>query len=109
MSKHNLLTQEELSTFQLDMTLINYIELYRNKYNLKKEEMNILDWGCGKGKSTLKLRERGYNTYGVDVDIEPIHNGINLFKEKGYDSSILQVLSVKGTTDFPDNYFHFTF
>ena len=109
MSKHRLLTQDEFSTFELDQTLVNHIELYRKTSNLKKEEMNILDWGCGRGNSTLKLKELGYNTYEVDIDIEPIQNGINLFKEKGYDSSTLQVLSEKGITDFPNNYFHFTF
>jgi len=109
MSKHCVLTAEEFSQFTPRKRTIHYIELYRKQKNLNKNEMNILDWGCGRGRDVLWLRENGYNAYGIDVDMEPIQNGIGLFQEKGYNTSLLQLLSSSGKTDFPDEIFHFTF
>lgn len=101
--------EEEFLTFISNKRTLHYIDAYRKKRNLKREEMNILDWGCGRGRDVLWLREQGYNAYGVDIDIESIRNGINLFKAKGYDDLTLGLLSPEGKTNFPDNFFHFTF
>ena len=109
MSKHSTLTVEEFSKYTPNERTIHYLETYCNKRNLKREEMNILDWGCGRGREVLWLREQGYNAYGIDIDIEPIRNGIELFKAKGYEDSSLRLLSPDGKTDFPDDFFHFTF
>jgi SAM-dependent methyltransferase len=69
--------------------------------------MNILDWGCGRGRTVLWLKTQGYNAFGTDIDPIPIQNGIELFISKGYDNSILKLLSSEGKTDFPDNFFDF--
>ena len=106
MSKHHLLTQEEFSEYSLDKRTFEVIEACRRENMLEKEEMNILDWGCGRGNCVLWLREKGYNAYGVDMDTEPINNGIGLFETKGYDKSALSVLSPEGKADFSDGYFH---
>ena len=108
MTNYNLL-EEEFSKFTIHPRTIHVIEKYRKKKNLRKEEINILDWGCGRGRETLWLREKGYNTYGVDIDIEAISNGIGLFKYKGYDNSTLRLIGTEGKTDFPDNFFHVIF
>ena len=109
MSKNLILTEEEFSTFKPNKNTLNYIETYRKKNGLKRAEMNILDWGCGRGREVLWLRKEGYNAYGIDIDNGPISNGIGLFKAKGYEDSTLRLLSSDGKTDFPDDYFHFTF
>lgn len=109
MSKHSILTEEEFQKFTPNRRTLNYIEACRKKKGLKREEMNILDWGCGRGREVLWLRKEGYNAYGIDIDNEPINNGIGLFKVKGYEDSTLRLLSSDGKTDFPNDYFHFTF
>lgn len=106
MSKHKKLTQEEFADYSLEKKFPAYLEAHRTKNKLKKEEMNVLDWGCGRGADVLWLREHGYNAYGVDIDSEPISNGIELFKAKGYDASTLTQLSPEGKTGFPDGFFH---
>jgi hypothetical protein len=59
----------------------------------------------------LWLRQEGYNAFGIDVDSEPISNSnsMALYNEKGHQNSALRVLSPNGKTDFPDNYFYFSF
>jgi ubiquinone/menaquinone biosynthesis C-methylase UbiE len=109
MTKHDILTEEEFLKHSPNRRTVNYIEDYRQKNGLKKEGINILDWGCGRGRDVLWLREQGYNAYGIDIDNEPINNGIKLFTTKGYDHSTLRLLSSEGKTDFPNGYFHFTF
>lgn len=110
MSKHNMLTAEEISKFVIESELLEYIEPYRNKMNLEKQELNILDWGCGRGRSVLRLREQGYNAFGVDIDPEPIKNGRVLFLKRGFDAkTILTLVNPDGKINFPDNSFHFVF
>jgi ubiquinone/menaquinone biosynthesis C-methylase UbiE len=109
MSKHSLLTEDEFEEFTPNRRTLHYIELYCQKNRLNKQDVNVLDWGCGRGREVLWLRENGYNAYGIDIDSQPISNGIELFKAKGYDDSILRVLSSNGETGFPDNYFNFIF
>jgi SAM-dependent methyltransferase len=71
--------------------------------------MNVLDWGCGRGRDALWLLERGYNAYGVDIDPEPINNGAALYRKKGFDPHRLQVIDLSARTDFADNFFQITF
>jgi 2-polyprenyl-3-methyl-5-hydroxy-6-metoxy-1,4-benzoquinol methylase len=40
---------------------------------------NILDFGCGVGYLSLKIKALGYNVYGVDKDIEIVKIAINDF------------------------------
>ena len=110
MSKNDILTEAEFLKFLPYKGTLKHIETYRIQRNLKKHEINILDWGCGRGREVLWLREHGYsNTYGIDIDISPLKNGRHLFKEKGYDEYAIRLLCDNGKTDFPDNFFHFTF
>ena len=106
MLKHKSLTLEEYASYSPNKRIPAYIEAYRKQNKLEKEEMNILDWGCGRGLDVLWLRDKGYNAYGVDIDSEPINNGIDLFKAKGHEESTLRHLSPDGKTDFPDGFFH---
>lgn len=58
------LTEEDIAKFTLRETLVNNIEKFRTRYGLKKSEFKILDWGCGRGRSVLFLREKGYAAFG---------------------------------------------
>jgi len=108
-SKHDLITQEEFSRHSLYGAIAQSIEFYRQLHGLNSRQMNILDWGCGRGRDALWLLERGYNTFGVDVDPEPIRNGLPLYKQKGYGNNHLQLVNLSAKTQFTDGYFHFTF
>jgi len=109
MSKCKILAEEEFFKFAPDPRLLQFIEEYRATNQLKREEVNILDWGCGRGRHVLWLREKGYNAYGVDVDETPINNGLGLFKAKGHDHGALKVIPSDGKIEFPDGYFNCTF
>ena len=78
MSKHNILTEEEFLKFTPNKRILNYIEIYRKENGLKRGDMNILEWGCGRGCEVLWLRKEGYKVYGIDIDNEPINNGMGL-------------------------------
>ena len=109
MSKHDVLTDEEFARFTPPKRTLHSIEEYRRRHGLEPSQMNILEWGCGRGKETLWFRQRGYNAFGVDVDPEPIRNGGLLLERKGFDASALRVLSEAGASGFPPGYFHFTY
>jgi SAM-dependent methyltransferase len=108
-SKHDFLTQEEFERHSLYGAIAQSIELYRQLHGWNTGKINILDWGCGRGRDALWLLERGYNAFGVDVDLEPIQNGLPLYKKKGYGKERLQLIDLSAKTPFKDGYFHFTF
>ncbi|MHA1932084.1 MAG: class I SAM-dependent methyltransferase [Promethearchaeota archaeon] len=109
MTKHNKLTEKEFLKYTPHKRIINYLDIYRKKTKLDRSDINVIDWGCGRGKDVLWLREHGYNAYGVDIDPEPIQNSRKLFIKKGYDDSLLSLINGKGRTNFPDRFFHFSF
>jgi len=106
MTKHKILSQEEFSRFTPNPRSLHYIEKHRKVTELAKEDLKILDWGCGRGRLVLWLKENGYDAYGIDIDEEPITKGLDLFKEKGYGESALRLLSSEGELNFPKDYFH---
>lgn len=109
MARYDILTEKEFSKHEVHYRIIEHIEIYRKSKELKKKEMKILDWGCGKGGDVLWMLEKGYNVYGVEIDMEVMNKGMELFRKKGCDPSRLRLLSPSGKTDFPDNFFDFTF
>lgn len=98
-----------MSGFLPNKRLMNIIENYRRKNQIEKKNMNILDWGCGKGRTVLWLREQGYNAFGIDIDPLTIENGIDLFVTKNYDASTLNLLLNNNRTNFQENFFHLIF
>jgi SAM-dependent methyltransferase len=109
MSKHDILTEKEFSEYVPNKRVLYYLTDYSKTSGLKNSEINVLDWGCGRGKDVLWLREEGYNAFGVDIDPEPIQNGMNLFYMKGYNESVLNLIDHTAKTQFPDSFFHFIF
>lgn len=104
------LTEEDLRPFSLPAGLCDYIESARAKLGLAKEELRILDYGCGRGRSVIRLREQGYDARGVDISNWPIKNGRPLLRRRGWDAeAILRVLDESGAADFPDAFFHVVF
>ena len=109
MSKSDMLQDDEFAAYQPPEWIAGAIESYREKHGLQPEEMKILDWGCGRGRAVLWLRQRGYRAYGLDIDANVIRNGSALLRAKGYEQSVLRELSAQNQSGFPEEYFHFIF
>ena len=108
MTKHDVLTEQEMSDFTMNPRVLRQIEHFRRQTNLGKSEMNILDWGCGRGRAVAALRARGYNAFGADIDPEPVNNCRDLLSARGLDAdSIISLIKNGKDTIFPDGFFHF--
>jgi hypothetical protein len=46
----NLLTETEFAAFRPNAEVVRYLELTRERLGLAKHEMNVLDWGSGRGE-----------------------------------------------------------
>jgi SAM-dependent methyltransferase len=107
MSKHQVLTKDEVLKYRIEEDVINSIEEFRKNENIAKEELAILDWGCGRGRAVAKFREMGYRSFGVDIDEMPIKNSENFFSSIGLCSEeLLKVLNSNNISPFPNESFH---
>lgn len=52
--------------------------------DIHPKDIRILDWGCGRGRAVLKLLNRGYSAFGVDLDVSAMKKGYKLFKQYCY-------------------------
>jgi SAM-dependent methyltransferase len=110
LTKHDALTEEEMSSFTMSPRIFRFIELFRKKMNLDRSDMNVLDWGCGRGRSVALLREQGYSAFGTDIDPEPVNNCRELLLARGLDADLLISLMENGVEKkFPDKFFHLSF
>lgn len=107
---HDVLTEQHLNDFVINPEIPRYLELLARKLGLPNNQINVLDWGCGRGQSVHLLRKLGYNAYGVDINPESLNNGRAYFSKKPeYPEDMLLLIDPKGKIDFPDNFFHFVF
>lgn len=105
-----MLTAQEMGKFRVNPGVIRYLEYCQSQLKIDKSKMNILDYGCGRGRTVAKLREMGYSAYGVDIDPEPIKNAEKYYLEIGYDiRNILSLIDPNGRLNHPDDFFHFVF
>ncbi len=116
MSKNEYLSTQEISQFNIKGPFPSILESFAREHGLEPDEINILDWGCGRGRFVLKLRQMGYNAYGVDIDPVTIEHGRKAFEELGYTGSTfdgiqfpLVALEPGQATLFPPEAFHCLF
>lgn len=108
MANNEVLTHAAFSAFELHPIMLEHIERSRSFFGVAKKDFRIVDWGCGRGKFVLWLREHGYDAVGVDVDRRPFQNGAELFASRGYRiDDCLHVLDPGGRAPFPNASFHF--
>ena len=60
---------------------MRYLELTRERLGLQKYEMNVLDWGSGRGEYVAWLREAGYNAFGAEIRAEAADRGKELLAD----------------------------
>ena len=110
MSKNKILTQKEINAHKIDNQLIESIESHRKLLKIKKSKYKVLDWGCGKGKSVVKLRNLKYSAYGIDIDQKVLNNAKKYFIKNNLKfEKILKAITKDNKTNFKDNYFHFIY
>jgi SAM-dependent methyltransferase len=107
MAKHDRLTEEEFANYKPPARMIDQLGQYCQSRGLHASQVRVLDWGCGRGRTVLWLLEQGYQAYGVDIDPEPINNGLVLFREKRHPDSLLSLFSPEGRTIYEDGFFDF--
>lgn len=109
MAKHDPLTQAEFNAYKPQRRSVDALMDFIKERGLRPEDVRVLDWGCGRGRFVLWLREQGFEAYGADVDLEPIQNGLPLFIEKGYQGEPLTLIAADGKTTYADGFFDFIF
>jgi SAM-dependent methyltransferase len=109
MSKHDVLTDEEFASFTPNQNITRNLEEFARKSGRPREELKVLDWGCGRGRHVLWLREQGYQAYGVELDPTPIQHGLALITSKGHPDDCLALLDGNGRSPFPDGFFDYVF
>lgn len=108
MSNNDCLTFTEFRSYRPHPVMIDHIERCRSAFGAAKRDFRIVDWGCGRGKLVLWLRERGYDALGVDLDPGPFANGADLFRAKGYTvEECLHALDSTRRAPFANSSFHF--
>jgi hypothetical protein len=104
------LTEEEYKNIRINQEVVRYLEWARNELGLEKQEMNVLDWGCGRGNYVLFLRSQGYNAFGVDTSLDCIDRGKGLMERMGFDpDQLISLIGPDCKTQHPDAFFHFVF
>jgi len=106
-TKHDVLTQEEFAAFTPNANITKDLDEFAKLSGKPNNELKVLDWGCGRGRHVLWLRQKGYKAFGVDVDSLPIENGVPLFKSYGYTDECLRLLNSDGQSSFEDGSFDY--
>lgn len=110
MSYDALLTEAEFAAFEPNGEIVRYLELTRRRLGLDKANMNVLDWGSGRGEYVTWLRDAGYNAFGAEIRKEAAERGKELIRAHGHDyDRAIRPVGRDGRTDLPDNFFHFVF
>jgi len=106
MSKHKVLTSADLNGYKVNNNLIQIINNYLKLNDIQKDEIKILDWGSGRGRTVAALREQGYNTYGVEIDPIPYYNGLPYFNSRYQNpTEFLKLIDKTCLTPFQENEF----
>lgn len=71
-------------------------------------DARMLDWGCGRGRTVLRLRDAGWAAWGVDVDTHVLSRAEPALARRGLaEAGILRRLAEAGS--FPDGFFDLVF
>ena len=104
------LTEAEFANFMPNSEVLRYLETTRLRLGLEKKDMNVLDWGSGRGEYVAWLRNAGYNAFGAEIRKEAADRGKDLIGGLGYDHDhVIRSIAPDCQTDLPAGFFHFVF
>jgi SAM-dependent methyltransferase len=104
------LTEAEFATFRPNIEVLRYLEGTRQRLGLQRYEMNVLDWGSGRGEYVAWLRDAGYNAFGAEIRQEAAERGRKLLQSHGHDyARVIAPISANSETALPADFFHFVF
>jgi SAM-dependent methyltransferase len=110
MSYDAILTEADFEKFVPNAEVVRYLEVTRQRLGLEKREMNVLDWGSGRGEYVAWLRDAGYNAFGAEIRDEAAERGKELFRARGHDyDRVVRPIAPDCKTDLPAAFFHFVF
>lgn len=109
MSKHDVLTEQEFASFVPNQNITRNMDEFAHRSGRVRGDIKVLDWGCGRGRHVLWLREQGYQAYGVELDPMPVQNGLALITARGYPGDCLALIDNQGHTPFADGFFDYVF
>jgi len=83
-NKYDKLTESELANYRVNPRVLKNLEdLLHATPGLTPGDISVLDWGCGRGRAVAKLRQAGYNAYGVEISDETREKGFQLLNQMG--------------------------
>lgn len=98
-----VLTEDDMAAYRPRVATINALEARRSKLALRREQMTVVDWGCGRGELTLWLRSQGWRAYGIDVAGPWVEKGRALARQRGLPAEeILLIFDSDYRAPFPD-------
>jgi len=104
------LTEAGFAAFAPNAEVVRYLELTRERLGLQRGEMNVLDWGSGRGEYVAWLRDAGYNAFGAEIRHAAAERGKELLNAHGHDyARVITAIEANGQTDLPSDFFHFVF
>lgn len=108
--KHDILTEEEMGRFFLAPGILAELNsLAASMIPVQASSArNVLDLGCGRGRSVARLIENGFNAFGVDTDQAALRNGYLLFEGRGLQPAGV-LLHAEDTARIPDDFFGLIF
>ncbi|MGC1356735.1 MAG: cellulase family glycosylhydrolase [Xanthobacteraceae bacterium] len=104
------LTEAEFTAFRPNGEVVRYLELTRKRLGLERRDMNVLDWGSGRGEYVAWLRDAGYNAFGAELRPGAADRGKEILEAHGHDfARVINIIPESAKTDLPANFFHFVF
>lgn len=86
--------------------LVQFIKHIKKEEKLPITDLQVLDLGCGTGRNTNYLAERGNHVVGIDIAANALKIGEERAKKLGLEAQVKYLnQSIGKTMPFPDNYF----
>jgi SAM-dependent methyltransferase len=90
--------------------ILDAIERYRLATGKEPGQIRILDFGCGRGRSVARLRQLGYQAFGVDIEATEVEIARDVLRREGFDgAALVHTPDANGHAPFPDASFEFIF
>lgn len=104
-NKTKILSEEDVAEYKFKAMSLHVVKKYIQENKNQKEDVKILDFGCGRGVFVAALRAHGYVAYGADIVSSYIDSGNAYLRERYPCDDVLLLMDENSNTTFPDGYF----